>query len=396
MKKIQEKLQKIEPILNEKQRRIVFAAEAQQLGRGGKSKISAITGMSRSTLNAGFRDLKSLSDNEMESNNERIRTKGAGRKNITKTEPELLSALESLVDPVTRGDPESPLRWTIKSTRTLSKALEEKGYKVCKSRVATLLEELGYSLQSNQKRLEGKDHPDRNKQFEHINKKVQQCINKGIPVISVDTKKKEIVGNFKNTGKEYRPKKNPRAVNGHDFADKKAVPYGVYDIANNSGFVNVGTNYDTSSFAVNSIKFWWEREGKNRYPKAKKILVTADSGGSNGYNRKLWKYELQQFAKEHKIEISVCHFPPGTSKWNKIEHRLFSFISMNWKGEPLTDYATVVNLIGATKTEKGLTVTSQLDEIKYEKGIEITKEQMSEINIKNDKFHGEWNYSIKK
>jgi transposase len=396
MEKLQEKLQKIGSILNEKQRRIVFAAEAKQLGRGGKSKISAITGMSRSTLNAGFRDLNSLSNEGIKSNNESIRTIGAGRKNITKTEPALLSSLESLVDPVTRGDPESPLRWTIKSTRTLSKELENKGYKVSKSRVATLLEEIGYSLQSNKKRLEGNSHPDRNKQFEYINKKVQQYINKGLPVISVDTKKKEIIGNFKNNGKEYRPKKNPRAVNGHDFAEKKAVPYGIYDIANNSGFVNVGTNYDTSSFAVNSIKFWWEKEGKNRYPKASKILITADSGGSNGYNRKLWKYELQQFANDYKIEISVCHFPPGTSKWNKIEHRLFSFISMNWKGEPLTDYITVVDLIGATKTEKGLTITCQLDEIKYETGIEITKEQMNEININNAKFHEEWNYSIKK
>jgi hypothetical protein len=395
MKKVQEKLEKIGRILNEKQRRIFYAAEAEQLGRGGKSKISAMTGMSRSTLNAGFKDLKSLTETNIDADNERIRAKGGGRKNIKETQSELLSALESLVDPLTRGDPASALRWTIKSTRTLSKELAIMGYKVGKSRVATLLVELGYSLQSNQKRLEGKNHPDRNAQFEYINNKAQKYINQGLPVISVDTKKKENIGNFKNNGKEYRPTKMPRAVNGHDFAEIKAVPYGIYDIGNNSGFVNVGTNYDTSSLAVNSIKFWWEKEGKIRYPKAKKLLITADSGGSNGYNRKLWKYDLQQFANEYNIEISVCHFPPGTSKWNKIEHHLFSFISINWQGKPLTDYMTMVNLIGATKTEKGLTVTCQLDETKYEKGIQISDEQMKKINIKPDKFHGEWNYLIK-
>jgi hypothetical protein len=396
MNKIQEKLKKIAPILNEKQRRIVFAAEAQQIGRGGKSQISAITGMSRSTINAGFADLKALADSNIVSDNGRIRRSGSGRKQIAKENPDLVVELESLIESVTCGDPMSPLRWTVKSTRTLAKELTAKGYPIGKSAVATLLSNLGYSLQSNQKRLEGADHPDRNAQFEFINSKVQYFTNKGLPVISVDTKKKENVGNYKNDGKEYRPKKTPRAVEGHDFANKKAVPYGVYDINSNSGFVNVGTNCDTSSFAVNSIKYWWEKEGKFRYPKAAKILITADSGGSNGYNRKLWKYELQRFASEHKIEISVCHFPPGTSKWNKVEHKLFSFISMNWKGQPLTDYETIVNLIAATKTEKGLTVTSQLDQQVYEKGIQITDEQLQKINLKKYKFHGEWNYSIKK
>jgi len=394
MEKIQEKLRKISPILNEKQRRIVFAAEAEQIGRGGKSKISALTGMSRSTLNAGLADLKSISDNSLSIDKESIRRPGGGRKKITETAPEILSVLESLVEPLTRGDPESPLRWTIKSTRTLSKELEAHGFKVGKSAVAVMLDELGYSLQSNQKRLEGTNHPDRNAQFEHINKNVQDFINQGLPVISVDTKKKENIGNYKNNGKEYRKKKNPRAVEGHDFAKQKAAPYGIYDINDNSGFVNVGTNCDTSSFAVNSIKFWWEKEGKFRYPKARKILITADAGGSNGYNRKLWKYELQQFVNEYKIEIFVCHFPPGTSKWNKIEHRLFSFISMNWKGQPLTDYETVVNLIAATTTATGLTVTSQLDKQIYKKGIQITDEQMNKLNITKNTFHGEWNYSI--
>ena len=338
MERIQEKLQQIGRILNEKQRRMVYAAEAAQLGRGGKSKISALTGMSRATLNAGFRDLAALSEEDSSSDNERIRRVGGGRKKITETAPGLLSALESLVEPLTRGDPESPLRWTVKSTRTLAKELENKGFKVGKSVVAILLDELGYSLQANQKRLEGTNHPDRNAQFEQINNKVQSFITQGLPVISVDTKKKENIGNYKNNGKEYRKKKQPREVESHDFADKKAAPYGIYDINDDSGFVNVGTNCDTSAFAVNSIKYWWENEGKNRYPDAKKILVTADSGGSNGYNRKLWKYELQRFANEYKMEISVCHFPPGTSKWNKVEHRLFSFISMNWCGKPLVDY----------------------------------------------------------
>ena len=395
MNKIQEKLKKITLILNEKQRRIVYAAEAEQIGRGGKSQISAVTGMSRSTLNSGFADLKALEDKNLSIDNERIRRTGGGRKQLSKTNSELLTALESLIEPVTRGDPMSPLRWTVKSTRTLAKELTNKGHSIGKSTVAALLDSLGYSLQSNQKRLEGADHPDRNSQFEFINSRVQSFINEGFPVISVDTKKKENIGNYKNNGREYREKKHPRAVEGHDFADKKAVPYGVYDICSNSGFVNVGTNCDTSSFAVNSIKYWWEREGKFRYPHAEKLLITADSGGSNGYNRKLWKYELQAFANEYKIEIFVCHFPPGTSKWNKVEHRLFSFISMNWKGQPLTDYETAVNLIAATRTEKGLIVTSQLDRQIYEKGIQITDEQLREINIEKDNFHGEWNYLIK-
>jgi len=395
MEKVQEKLRKLSSILNEKQRRIVYAAEAEQIGRGGKSQISALTGMSRSTLNAGFAELKALENKNFDTDNERIRRSGGGRKQLAKTNPDLVTELESLIDPVTRGDPDSPLRWTVKSTRTLAAELTKKGFSIGKSAVATLLDSLGYSLQSNQKRLEGANHPDRNAQFEFINNKVQNFINQGFPVISVDTKKKENIGNYKNNGKEYRQKKAPRAVEGHDFADKKAVPYGIYDINNNRGFVNVGTNCDTSSFAVNSIKYWWKKEGKNRYPNAKKLLITADAGGSNGYNRKLWKYELQQFANEYKIEIFVCHFPPGTSKWNKVEHRLFSFISMNWKGQPLTDYETVVNLIAATKTEKGLVVTSQLDQQIYEKGIKITDEQLQNLNLIKNKFHGEWNYSIK-
>jgi transposase len=311
MENLKKKLSKISPYLNERSRRVVYAAEAEQLGRGGKRIICNLTGISRPTLNAGLRE---LSENILDRcDMKRIRKEGAGRKKVTITQPDLLSVLESLVEPLSRGDPESPLRWTIKSTRILSEELAVKGYKVCKSRVATLLSEIGYSLQSNQKTIEGNQHPDRNAQFEHINANAQEFIWKGLPVISVDTKKKENVGNYKNSGKEYRPKKSPRKVNGHDFADKKAVPFGIYDLSDDKGFVNVGTNYDTSAFAVHSIEQWWALTGQYRYCDAKKLLITADGGGSNGYRRRLWRSELQRFANESGLEINVCHFPPGTS-----------------------------------------------------------------------------------
>jgi hypothetical protein len=392
MEKIKEKLLKISPYLNEKQRRIVYAAEAEQYGRGGKMLISTITGMSRPALDHGFLD---LSSNESQSEKTGIRKPGAGRKKVTANNPELLTKLESLVEPLSRGDPESPLRWTIKSTRVLSEELSRLGYKVCKSKVATLLTEIGYSLQSNRKTLEGNQHADRNAQFELINAKAQSYIKAGIPVISVDTKKKENVGNYKNSGWEYRPKNSPRKVSGHDFCDTKAVPFGIYEIGDDKGFVNVGTNCDTSAFAVHSIEQWWALIGKNRYPEAKQLLITADGGGSNGYKRRLWKSELQRFANESGLEISVCHFPPGTSKWNKVEHRLFSRITLNWRGIPLEDYETVVQLIGATKTKKGLTVECRLDQNKYQKGIVVTDEQFCKINLSKNDFHGEWNYTIK-
>lgn len=393
MLKLKEKLERISPYLNEKQRRVVYAAEAEQIGHGGKTLICSLTGMSRPTINQGIRELSENS--ELQFDNKRIRKEGAGRKKITSENPGLLIALESLVEPLSRGDPESPLRWTIKSTRVLSEELSSMGYKVCKSLVATLLAEIGYSLQSNKKTLEGEHHPDRNAQFENINAKAQEYIEAGNPVISVDTKKKENVGNYKNDGQEYRPQKSPREVSGHDFCNTKAVPFGIYDIADDKGFVNVGTNYDTSSFAVHSIEQWWLMTGKSRYPQAKKILITADGGGSNGYRRRLWKSELQRFANESELEISVCHFPPGTSKWNKVEHRLFSRISLNWRGIPLEDYETIVQLISATKTKKGLTVKCQLDPNQYKKGIVISDEQFSNINLSKDTFHGEWNYTIK-
>ena len=392
MENLKEKLALIAPILDEKQRRMIFAAEAHQIGRGGKSLICRLTNMSRPTLNQGMKDLFSDTDTVI---SERIRKEGAGRKTEKENQPELMQALESLVEPGTSGDPQSALRWTVKSCRTLAEELKRQHFKVGKTTVSNLLSELGYSLQSNQKGLEGESHIDRNAQFEFINRRALTYLNLGLPVISVDTKKKENIGNFKNQGQEYRPEKTPRKVNGHDFADEKASPYGIYDIAKNEGFVNVGKNYDTSEFAVNSIQNWWNLVGKVHYPQAKSLLITADGGGSNGYRRKQWKVELQRFANETGLAISVCHFPPGTSKWNKIEHKLFSQISLNWKGIPLVDYETVVKLIGATKTTKGLTVKCQLDPTEYQKGIKITDEELETINIKRYKFHGEWNYVIK-
>jgi hypothetical protein len=368
MEKLEKKLVSIAPFLNEHQRRVVYAAEAIQIGRGGKTIVCRLTGMSRPTLDRGIKDLLSGTDI---SGSERIRKEGAGRKPQTESQPGLKTALEALVEPVTSGDPESALRWTIKSCHTLSKELTNQGFKAGKTTVSKLLAELGYSLQSNQKGLEGTNHPDRNAQFEFINKRATAYIDKGYPVISVDTKKKENIGNFKNQGKEYRLKGNARKVAGHDFA------------------------YDTSQFAVNSIQHWWNLVGKTHYPHAKNLLITADGGGSNGYRRKQWKIELQRFANESGLRISVCHFTPGTSKWNKIEHKLFSQISLNWKGIPLENYETVVQLIGATKNTKGLTVKCQLDATKYQKGIIITDKELETINIKKYSFHGEWNYIIK-
>lgn len=392
METLQNKLNKIIPILDEKQRRLYLTSEAEAIGRGGKSLISKLGKISRPTLNKGEKELNSQEDCSIAT---RIRKEGGGRKKITESNTEILKALELLVEPVTRGDPESSLRWTIKSIRTLSKELNKQGHKIGKSAVGNLLAELGYSLQSNKKKIEGNQHPDRNSQFEYINKQCDLFIGKGNPVISVDTKKKELIGNYKNNGKEYRPKKNAREVEMHDFGKQKAAPYGVYDIDKNNAFVNVGKSYDTGQFAVASIREWWVNMGAVTYPKTRKILINADGGGSNGYRLRLWKIELQKFANEFKLEISVCHFPPGTSKWNKIEHRLFSQISLNWRGVPLVDYETVVQLIGSVKTSKGLSVMSKLDENIYEKGIKISNEKMNKINILRRKFHGEWNYVIK-
>lgn len=390
------KLSVVLPHLNEKQRRILAAAEAQTLGYGGIQKISEITGISRPTLYRGLQDLQKTSGKAVDIL--RVRNPGGGRKKISEGQPDLLVALEALVEPSTRGDPESPLRWTCKSVRDLASTLNKKGYTVSYPTVASLLHDQEYSLQANRKTSEGKaDHPDRDQQFRYINSQVKKFISNGIPVVSVDTKKKELIGNYKNSGREWSRKGEYRAVLSHDFPDPKvpkAVPYGVYDIGDNSGWVNVGIDADTAEFAVESIRQWWRRLGRKRYPKATSLMICADSGGSNAHRSHLWKRELQKLATQADISISVCHFPPGTSKWNKIEHRLFSYITMNWRGRPLVSYETVVNLIASTRTKTGLQVKARLDTRKYERGIKVSKEELERINIKRARFHGEWNYLI--
>ena len=378
-------------LFNEKQKRIIAAAEAKAYGRGGISKIAQFTGLSRQTIYQGFKELgQEASD--------RIRVQGGGRKKKVDENPELLGALEDLLEPNTRGDPETPLRWTSKSVRKLSEELYRNGYELSPPTVASILHELDYSLQANRKTAEGKkNHPDRNEQFEFINKKVKSFLRKGCPVISVDTKKKELLGNYANGGQEWSKKKSPIEVLSHDFPDPdipRAIPYGVYDLGLNKGWVNVGVSSDTAEFAVESIKKWWKYLGKKSYFDANQLLICADSGGSNGYRLHLWKYELQKWSDITGMKISVCHFPPGTSKWNKIEHRLFSYISKNWRGKLLLDYVTVINLISKTTTELGLTVKARLDKKKYKKGRKVPKQELQLLKIKREKFHGEWNYSI--
>lgn len=383
------------PILDEKSRRLWAAAEAKALGRGGISIVSKATGMSRTTIHQGMRELSELKGSK--SQKVRIRTKGGGRKPIIETNPAILSALESLVEPTTRGDPESPLRWTCKSVRHLSDVLKDKGYKIGRQKVSELLSDLGYSLQANRKLLEGTDHPDRDAQFLYIYEQVKLFQKTNQPVISVDTKKKELVGDFKNEGKEWQPKGKPEPVRTYDFVDKtlgKVNPYGVYDQTEDVGWVSVGIDHDTSAFAVETIRRWWNRMGIYSYPKAKQLLITADGGGSNGYRVRLWKIELQKFANEHGLSVSVCHFPPGTSKWNKIEHRMFSHISMNWRGKPLTSHEVIVNLIANTTTRQGLEIQAELDTNTYAKGIKVTDTELNNINLIKADFHGEWNYSI--
>lgn len=393
MEKLEEALKEMLPHLDERQKRIYLGSEAKKLGYGGNSIIARLAKVSRPTIIQGRKELM-VAKIEPNSITQRIRINGGGRKKNIAKNPTLLSDLEALIEPDTKGDPESPLRWTCKSTRMLAAELTKQGHKVGKTLIGQLLNGLGYSLQSNSKTLEDDQHPDRDDQFKYINKRAKYFLSKGFPVISVDTKKKELIGNYKNAGKEYRSKKNPRKVEGHDFGTRKAVPYGVLDIGENVGYVNVGTNCDTGEFAVASIRGWWNCMGKVSYPNAKRVLINADGGGSNGYRLKLWKKELQGLANETNMEITVCHFPPGTSKWNKIEHRLFSQISLNWKGIPLVDYETVVNLIAAVKTKTGLYVKSKLDENIYEKGKSISDQELKEIKLKKHKFHGEWNYTI--
>ena len=390
--KIAEKLAIVLPHLNEKQRRLLIAAEARTLGWGGISHVAKATGVSRVTIHKALTEIE---DKKILA--ERIRKPGGGRKDITEYYPNILEKLETLVDPVSRGDPRSPLRWTCKSTRQLSQELGQKGYAISNVTVADLLHRLDYSLQANAKTLEGASHPDRDAQFQYINSRVREFLRRQQPVISVDTKKKELVGNFKNGGKEWQPKGEPEKVEIHDFASPefpKVIPYGVYDIGKNMGWINVGTDHDTASFAVASVRRWWFGMGREIYPSATALLICADCGGSNGYRVRLWKIELQTLASETGLRITICHFPPGTSKWNKVEHRLFSHISMNWRGRPLVSHEVIVKLIGETTTSTGLEVKAQLDKRRYPVKIKVTDEEMKMIKIRPHKFHGEWNYSI--
>ena len=391
---LREKFASVWPMLDERTRRIMAANEAVALGYGGVSAVRRACGLSRKAIAKGIQEIRSGSVPA----EGRIRRKGAGRKRLTARDPRLLSALDRLVDPETRGDPESPLRWTCKSSRTLAAQLTRQNHRISHVKVGQLLREQDYSLQSNRKTEEGGDHPDRDAQFRHINSHVKASLAAGRPVVSVDTKKKELVGGYHNGGRQWLPAKHPVKVNGHDFPDPdvpRAYPYGVYDVGRNEGFVNVGTDHDTGAFAVASIRGWWHFEGRRLYPKARTLVITADGGGSNGPRLRLWKLELQKLADDTKLELSVCHFPPGTSKWNKIEHRLFSFISSNWRGEPLRDYETIVNLIARTTTAKGLKVVCRLDRRKYPTGRKVTDEEMEFVNLAPNKFHGDWNYVIR-
>ena len=390
---IREKYNAIQDDLDERARRRWAAAEARSLGWGGISAVALATGVSDRTIRNGITELDDPSSQRIE----RQRRPGAGRKTREVEQPRLVKALELLVSPATRGDPMSPLRWTCKSTMTLAKELTRQGFTISSVKVGQLLQSRGYSLQSNRKTIEGKQHPDRNAQFEFIAKRISALQRIGQPAVSVDTKKKEVLGKLKNSGKTYRPTKNPTKVKTHDFPNKKlgkAVPYGVYDIARNEAGVSVGISSDTAEFAVAAIRRWWKRLGTKRYPKAKRLLITADSGGSNSPRTKLWRIELQKFANESGLIIELCHYPPGTSKWNKIEHKLFCHITRNWQGIPLETLEIVVKLIGATRTETGLEVHAWLDGKEYQKARQVTQEQLDEVIIRRNAFHGEWNYEI--
>jgi transposase len=380
--------------LNERQRRLWAAAEARACGYGGIAAVARATGISEGTIRRGLAELESGQRPEPG----RVRRPGGGRRPLTETDPTLLADLERLLEADTRGDPESPLRWTAKSVRQLAAALRELGHRVHFASVAKLLRQLGYSLQANRKTKEGASHPDRDAQFEHINATVKAALDSGQPAISVDTKKKELVGDFKNGGREWRPKGTPELVRTHDFKDKqlgKAIPYGIYDLADDTGWVNVGIDHDTAQFAVASIQTWWEHLGKERYPDPGTLTITADCGGSNGNRTRLWKTELQRLADQTGLAIQVCHFPPGTSKWNKIEHRLFSFISLNWRAKPLVSLEVIINLIASTSTRTGLNVYAQLDERTYPDRVRVSDAELAAVNIDRHAFHGDWNYTIK-
>jgi hypothetical protein len=389
----------LKPLLDERVRRLWAAVEARSLGRGGIIRVAEATGLARATIRAGLRELDlPTSDDDGPTSAGRLRPPGGGRKPVTDHDPGLLRDLETLVDPVTRGDPMSPLRWTCKSAARLAEGLQAGGHVVSERTVNRLLHDLGYSLRSNRKTIEGKGHPDRDAQFQYINRRARAFQRQGQPVVSVDTKKKELVGQYRNGGREWQPKGKPEKVKVHDFIDKglgKAIPYGVYDMAANNGWVSVGVDHDTAEFAVETLRRWWDRMGSRVYPRAKRLLITADGGGSNGSRCRLWKVELQRLADETGLRISVCHFPPGTSKWNKIEHRMFCHIAENWRGRPLVSREVVVNLIGSTKTKTGLEIRSELDGGIYPIAREVTDQQMDGLSIKRETFHGEWNYTIR-
>jgi hypothetical protein len=383
----------MEGVLNERSRRRWAAAEARSHGRGGIAAVARATGISEGTVRRGLAELDAGDELEPQ----RVRRAGAGRPGITEREPGLSAALDALIDPVTRGDPESPLRWTSKSAAKLAQALSEMGHQVVDRTVLRLLKAKGYSLQANKKTREGSQHPDRDLQFAHINQTVTAAIAAGEPVISVDAKKRELIGDFKAVGREFEPTGQPVEVRGHDFKDKElghAIPYGVYDLAADEGWVSVGITSDTASFAVNSIISWWQQLGKARYPAATTLTITADSGGSNNPRTRLWRAECQRLADTTGLRIVVCHFPPGTSKWNKIEHRMFSFVSLNWRGRPLESLEVVLNLIAGTSTNTGLKIYARLDPDLYERGVEVPDAQLAAVNITRNEFHGDWNYAI--
>ena len=391
----QDRLLTLMPHLNERQLRLAAALEARSLGYGGVSAVAQATGIARGTIH---RALEEINDPQRMAARDRVRVRGGGRKRIAEQNPQILKRLKELAESSTRGDPMSPLLWTCQSTQQLAEVLSQEGNPISPDTVGRLLAEMGYSLQANLKTLEeGANHPDRDEQFHYLNRQVRRFLRQGNPVISVDTKKKELIGRYYNKGRQWQPQGEPEKVKIHDFIDPKepkAIPYGIYDLGRNEGWVNVGCDHDTASFAVASIHRWWRSMGKEQYPEAQRLLICADSGGSNGYRIRLWKYELQSFVDEADLEVVVCHLPPGTSKWNKIEHRLFSHISMNWRGRPLVSHEVVVKLIGATMSKTGLKVKAKLDKRKYPLKVKVTDDQMRSLNIEPHEFHGEWNYTI--
>jgi hypothetical protein len=396
--RIRQKYSSLSPMMDERMRRQWGAAEAEAIGWGGVTRVAAATGLARNTIAVGIAELEHRRTHPREVVGVRLREPGGGRKPLIEVDPGLQEALDALVDPATRGHPESALRWTCKSTSKLAEELLRQNHPVTDRTVAALLRDAGYSLQANRKTREGLSNPDRNAQFEYIGQQVTACQRQGQPVVSVDTKKKELVGEFKNAGQEWMPRGQPERVNVHDFPDKKlgkAIPYGVYDLASNEGWVSVGINHDTAQFAAASIRRWWQEMGCQRFPRARKLMITADGGGSNSSRNRLWKVALADLATDLNVDLQVCHFPPGTSKWNKIEHRLFCFITKNWRGRPLTSYEVIVNLIGSTTTKTGLTVRAALDTNQYETGIEVSDQELARVNCKPARFHGEWNYTIR-